>query len=121
MADLFQRDVFAAAQQRLRFGQRIHAFIERKSGRCRRGETPPPLPLRHHKIGFFLLTGGGITGDGAFGERQFTAADAGTFPGGINLRLAGLLTMIHRYGTVFYPTPQQHGQLNVRHQSKTAG
>ena len=119
MAHLFQRDVFAATQYRLRFGQRIQAIIKCKGACHRRGETSPLPPLRRRALPF-PLPSGSITGDSAFSECQFTAADAGTLPGS-KICAAGLLPMIHRYSVVFYPTPQQHRQLNIRHRAKTAG
>ena len=50
MAHLFQRDVFAATQYRLRFGQRIQAIIKCKGACHRRGETSPLPPLRRQAL-----------------------------------------------------------------------
>src|SRR5215813_12768293 len=60
------------------------------------------------------------TGDLAFDERQFEAADSSRLTSAIHVRDAGLLKLIDTHAAVFNHTSQQLRQLYIRHKMITA-
>src|SRR5512146_2162105 len=96
LAQAREGDVLAAANQGLGAGQFFQLGTEGKGALEAGSEAAESASFRKQGAGGIEATGGGITGNPSFDQRQLQAADASGFAGTVNGGHRSLLEIVHR-------------------------